>query len=156
VSWAHPSHQSGVFSHRRDPALTRRSRRTFPPENKAELPPHPSSTPRPPSSRGQTADRRNSLWIREADKADLDTLGKPPPNPFYLSFDVDALFPPIQAPNDTFVPPDWLHKSMMEIADTDTPVPLAPLIRSDTSPESLRHNTQILADLDFDFEEFMA
>jgi hypothetical protein len=45
---------------------------------------------------------------------------------------------------------------MTEIAGTETPVPLAPLVRFDTSPESLRHNTQLLASLNFDFEEFMA
>jgi hypothetical protein len=58
-------------------------------------------------------------------------------------------------PDDSFQAPDWLLAALTEVATTPAPTPSRPPAKFDTSPESLEHNSTMLASYDHDFEQFL-
>jgi hypothetical protein len=80
----------------------------------------------------------------------------PTTDPAYLYLELACLFPSVSGPNDAFTPPTWLLQNARRIASTPVPAPRKPNVIFDTTETAVRHNTKIIEDLGYDFDQFMA
>jgi hypothetical protein len=98
----------------------------------------------------RVANRRNLQRIKTRTRDDEKTLSK------YLPNDVNAFLPgTLMGPDDSFQAPNWLLAALAEVASTPAPTPSRPPAKFDTSPESLEHNSAMIASYDYDFERFL-
>jgi hypothetical protein len=74
-----------------------------------------------------------------------------------LPADVDDYLPgTLMGPDDTFVALEWLYQALLEVAGESIPVPAKPSVRFDTSPKSVQHNSNLLLESNYDFNQFLA
>jgi hypothetical protein len=106
----------------------------------------------PMSSKGDAAlDRarkRNVQRLREATASDQKILSK------YLPSDISIFFPfGVRGPDDYYQPSRKWVQEVLEVARTICKVPNPPLVRLGMDVEDLNHNTNFLADCDWDLEK---
>ena len=91
----------------------------------------------------------NALRVDIRNNADAELLSKS-----HLPYNLSSVFlPPLPPPDgddEAFVPPSWLLKAITDVVATTPRTPAAPPFAFATDPVSVKHNTELLAEFDYD------
>ena len=110
------------------------------------------TTSQPSTPKRSASQLRNNARIESRIAADASLLSK-----FPLPNDLSDIFgPPLHSPDDElFTSPAWLLQAIEAVAHKTTKTPSAPPFRFKTDTTSVKHNTALIEDYNFDFTKLI-
>jgi hypothetical protein len=104
-----------------------------------------------PSKTERTTITRNRERVERADAMDQKLLSKYLPATAH-----DFLSNTIPGPDDAFTPPAWLMTAITDVMLLTTPIPSAPPVQFERSPDAIQANTELLQSCDLDMDKLLS